>query len=426
MPETTWNHALEHVSRTDVGLRRANNQDAMAVMVATDETSWSQRGHVFLVADGMGAHAAGELASKLAADGIPHTYSKLRDQAPPDAIRRAIVETNSLIHGRGKADAEFHGMGTTCSVLLILPQGALVAHVGDSRVYRLRGERIEQLTFDHSLVWEMMAAGQVSGNERDHVHIPKNIITRSLGPNPDVKVDLEGPFSLEVGDRFLLCSDGLSGQVTDEEIGAILRVLPLDEATEVLIDLANLRGGPDNITVVAVHVTGEQLTRAAGVPFTIPSEKPTTRVHPALWGVAGVCLFAALVLGLMEKTMPAILALAGGVVAAAMGIIQRLGDRRVRGYVVAGGQLGQGPHRAYDAKADEAVVAGLAAMADQLRDAAQREPWNVDWRQFDALEKSAAAAAEKGQFDEALADHGRAIRLMMGQLRQQRDRAAEA
>ena len=90
MPETTWNHALEHVSRTDVGLRRANNQDAMAVMVATDETSWSQRGHVFLVADGMGAHAAGELASRIAAEKVPYLYRKYRELSPPEATARGI------------------------------------------------------------------------------------------------------------------------------------------------------------------------------------------------------------------------------------------------------------------------------------------------------------------------------------------------
>ena len=95
----------------------------------------------------------------------------------------------------------------------MLPQGALVAHVGDSRVYRLRGQRLEQLTFDHSLVWEMSAAGQVPKDALPGF-VPKNIITRSLGPHADVQVDLEGPFPLEVGDTFLLCSDGLSGQVT--------------------------------------------------------------------------------------------------------------------------------------------------------------------------------------------------------------------
>jgi protein phosphatase len=217
----SWNNFLEQASLSDVGLRRSNNQDSFCIAPAGDQRDWRERGHVFMVADGMGAHAAGELASKLACDGVPHTYHKLLDRGAPDALRQAIVETNGRIFGRGEANAEFHGMGTTCSVLAILPQGALIGHVGDSRIYRLRGTRLDQLTFDHSLVWEMEASGQLpAGNPGNFV--PKNIITRSLGPHSEVKVDLEGPFPLEVGDTFLLCSDGLSGQVRDDQIGVIL------------------------------------------------------------------------------------------------------------------------------------------------------------------------------------------------------------
>ena len=150
------------------------------------------------VCDGMGAHAAGELASQMAVDGIPHTYLKLADQPAPDALRKSIVEANHQIHHRGQANIDFQGMGTTASVLALLPQGALVAHVGDSRVYRLRGQRLDQLTFDHSLVWEMSAAGQVPKDALPGF-VPKNIITRSLGPHAEVQVDLEGPFPLGSG-----------------------------------------------------------------------------------------------------------------------------------------------------------------------------------------------------------------------------------
>ncbi len=197
----------------------------------------------------MGAHAAGELASKLAAGGIPHTYHKLLDHVPPEALRQAVIESNAHIHGRGEANAEFHGMGTTTSVLVLLPQGAIVAHVGDSRVYRFRHGRLEQLTFDHSLVWEMMATGQLPAGDVANF-IPKNIITRSLGPHAEVKVDLEGPFGLEAGDVFLLCSDGLTGQVKDEQIAAILGSMAPARRPAPCVDLANLQGGPDNITVL--------------------------------------------------------------------------------------------------------------------------------------------------------------------------------
>src|SRR5438045_2014447 len=152
---------LKHASVSDLGMRRTNNQDAIAVAVTDDVATWAARGHLLIVADGMGAHAAGELASKLSADGVPHLYHKYRELSPPDALRRAIVETNTEIHRRGMANPDFHNMGTTTSVLVLLPQGALAAHVGDSRIYRLRGDTISQLTFDHSLQWELKASGQL-------------------------------------------------------------------------------------------------------------------------------------------------------------------------------------------------------------------------------------------------------------------------
>ena len=139
---------------SDVGLRRTNNQDNMGVMMASNADLWQRRGHLFLVADGMGAHAAGEYASKLAVDHVPHTYHKEPDASAATAIRKAIEEANHIIPARGQANPDFQGMGTTCSALIMLPEGAMVAHVGDSRVYRLRSNRLEQLTFDHSLVWE--------------------------------------------------------------------------------------------------------------------------------------------------------------------------------------------------------------------------------------------------------------------------------
>ena len=184
-------------------------------------------------------------------------------------------------------------MGTTCSVLTLLPQGAVVAHIGDSRVYRLSQNRLEQLTFDHSLVWEMKAAGQLTSEEESAGKIPKNVITRSLGPYSECKVDLEGPFPVQVGDTFLLCSDGLTGVITDAEIGAILANLSPDEAARVLIDLANLRGGPDNITVVIVKVIHSQLTtNGHTLPVKNHAKKSGQPVWPFLWAIfAGATFF---------------------------------------------------------------------------------------------------------------------------------------
>src|SRR5262249_45104221 len=153
---------------------------------------------------------------------------------------------------RGQQNKEFEGMGTTATALLLRPEGAWIAHVGDSRAYRVRGGMIEQLSFDHSLVWELARRQNISPDALQG--IPSNVIVRSLGPEPLVQVDLEGPHPVQAGDLFLLCSDGLSGPVSDREIGAVARALPPHEACRCLVDLANLNGGPDNITAVVVRV----------------------------------------------------------------------------------------------------------------------------------------------------------------------------
>src|SRR5207249_10699397 len=146
---------------------------------------------------------------------------------------------------------DFHGMGTTATALILRADGAWVGHVGDSRVYRIRAGMIEQLSFDHSLVWELARRQQKAPEEMQG--IPPNVIVRSLGPEPLVQVDVEGPHPIQPGDAFLLCSDGLSGQVSDREIGAVVSALPPSEACEFLVHLANLQGGPDNITVAIIR-----------------------------------------------------------------------------------------------------------------------------------------------------------------------------
>src|SRR3954470_9511738 len=280
---------LKHAALSDLGMRRTNNQDSIAMVVTDDVATWATRGHLMIVADGMGAHAAGELARKLGVDKIPHIYFKLRDLYPPAALRQAIREANTAIHAKGQSSIGFHGMGTTCSCLVLLPQGALVAHIGDSRIYRLHGDVLEQLTRDHSLVWEMADAGQMSEADVPS-YIPKNVITRSLGPHASVHIDLEGPYSAESGDKFLICSDGLSGPVTDEEIGVILYCMNPDDATETLVDLANFRGGPDNISVVVAQVDGA--VPQAAMAHQEVGDAPKTERWPTvpLWIAAGAFL----------------------------------------------------------------------------------------------------------------------------------------
>jgi PPM family protein phosphatase len=248
-----WEQNIEYAAVSDIGFRRRNNQDSYCVHIADNRDYWNQRGHLFLVADGMGGHAVGELASKIAADTIPHTFEKLRDRPLEDALREAVITGNHAIYERGELNRDFARMGTTCTTLVLHPRGASVAHVGDSRAYRIRGDRIEQLTFDHSLQWELLRQGRMSPEEI-FLREPRNVITRSLGPNAEVLVDVEGPYPVLPHDAYLLCSDGLSTLVKDEEMGVIVRELPPAEACQFLVDLANLRGGTDNITVVVVRV----------------------------------------------------------------------------------------------------------------------------------------------------------------------------
>lgn len=265
------------------------NQDALDFQLA-DESEWASMGHRFVVADGMGAHAAGELASRLAVEEVARHYAESSEparQALPDALKAA----NRSIHERGQSDRQLYNMGTTCSSLLLLPAGALVAHVGDSRVYRLREGEIQQLTFDHSLVWEMRAAGQVH-EVAGTANIPRNVITRCLGPHSDVEVDTEGFFSVQKGDTFLLCSDGLTGRISDAEIGAISSSLDPESAVDFLINLANLRGGSDNITVILVRVISDSLASAGELRDTDDSDK---RTNPAWWLAIGTGLIVALV-----------------------------------------------------------------------------------------------------------------------------------
>ncbi len=424
-----WSDCLEFVALSDVGMRRANNQDAHAEVLAPDSEAWFSRGHLFIVCDGMGAHAAGELASKMAADGIPHTYLKMRDQPAADAIRKSIEEVNNQIHLRGQANPDFQGMGTTASALVLLPQGAVAAHVGDSRVYRLRGKKLEQLTFDHSLVWEMSAAGQVPKDALPGF-VPKNIITRSLGPHPDVKVDLEGPFPLEPGDTFLLCSDGLSGQVSDAEIGAILQCLSPEEAAQVLIDLANLRGGPDNSTVIIVHIKGSAMTPAGGVqadPLSVcreaDSPAPAKRSLKAFWIVAALCIAVAIGFGLAQLTIPAVGALIVAIVIAFIAGLQLLPQpQREVQYLAPGARLGRGPHSVVEAEPSADLVAQLVSMIAQLREAATEEHWSVDWNKFNRLDQQGKAAVDRRDFKTAVHEYATALRFMMNELRNQRAR----
>jgi protein phosphatase len=245
-------------ARTDVGMKREHNEDSFLV---------NEDLGLFVVCDGMGGHAGGETASRLAVQTIEKELisAKLRTDDPfsvqvplaesplAGALREAVEGACAAVFRSSRANPELAGMGTTCITLLVHGDHALLGHVGDSRAYLVRDGEVFQLSEDHSLVNEQVRAGLLTEEEARHSRL-KNIITRSVGFEEDVLVDVLG-VETRAGDRFLLCSDGLSNLVETDEIRDALAQDDLAQVPELLIQLANSRGGDDNITVVAVHRT---------------------------------------------------------------------------------------------------------------------------------------------------------------------------
>lgn len=361
---------------THVGMRRGINQDCVLAAPALSRDQWTRQGHLFVVADGMGAHAAGELASKLATDIIVQTYRK-HAGPPQEALVQAIQEANRQIHLRGQADDEFRGMGTTVCALVLLPGQAVLANVGDSRIYRLRQGVLEQLTFDHSLLWELRAAQNLHLGSDELVYIPRNVITRSLGPHPEVKVDVYALEDVQAGDVFVLCTDGLSGPVSDEMIGKVAALFPPDEAARLLVHLANYHGGPDNISVIVVRV--DQIETQSST-----SSRRKSGPIPAVVGAAsalGTAVLASVAAWawLVHRSVWAFAALVGALGVALVGLSAtwRLGRRQADRPQE--GILRTGPYQSAPAHPDEAFAETLGRALDDLLRRGMQEGWRVEW-----------------------------------------------
>jgi protein phosphatase len=404
---------IEYASVTDTGIRRPQNEDNHAVLLAVDSEQWQRQGHIFLVADGMGGHAVGELASELAAGIIPHTYHKNAGEGPSAALRKAFLEANASIHARGQQNLDFKGMGTTTTVLVLQPEAAWIGHVGDSRAYRVRQGQIEQLTFDHSWVWELAKRQRVSPESLKG--IAANYINRSLGPDPLVQVDIEGPHPLQPGDSFVLCSDGLSNQVTDQEIGAIVSVLPPAEASRLLMQLANLRGGPDNITVVVVHIRGEETPGAAPAP---PGRSWTwlRRIWPLVALFLGVVLAAqAVVLSALHPgevstgTKWVFLFAAVTILAGLAGLALNYFREKRRPLLPVEHRPLQ-VYRQTSCRVDRPLVDRMAHAEAALNRWARNKSWGVDWDANQKHQEQAEAALRQGDLPGAFREYCRAVR----------------
>ncbi len=272
-----------HVSvfgKTDLGRTRDHNEDTFLVADLSRRVSSLQpdmrehevgpRGSLFMVADGMGGAAAGEVASRMAADAV---FSHMTSVWPEDneisaqrfayRMKEAVELANNRIHTHAREHPEVRGMGTTATVAGIFGSDLYLAQVGDSRAYLVRNGQITQITKDQSLMQRLVEAGEITEEEAEQSE-RRNIILQALGPDPRVKVDLTRQ-SLCRNDLLILCSDGLSGQVKKEEICEITgSTTDLMEVCAKLIDLANERGGPDNITAIAARFGGNGLAEPDG------------------------------------------------------------------------------------------------------------------------------------------------------------------
>lgn len=280
--------------RTHTGSVRDHNEDAISTVLdwrgelgLTDD-DLTLRGHLFAVADGMGGHAAGEVASHMAVETLFRTY--YAGASPPSGgahsamLSDAIAAANTALIQQAQADSAQAGMGTTLVAALLHGRNLLVANVGDSRAYLFRNRQLTQITHDHSWVAEQLAAGMLSAEDAAR-HPNRNVITHSLGPDRDPTPDL---FHLTVqpGDRLLLCTDGLSNIIPRAELSEFLASYPSDQAADILLERALERGAPDNVTLALLDFPGEDAHH---------------RRRFWLWLLPGLALIAALIFLLRDR-----------------------------------------------------------------------------------------------------------------------------
>ncbi|MFH1197545.1 MAG: protein phosphatase 2C domain-containing protein [bacterium] len=260
------NLKIVYAGKSDVGLVRSENQDSFGKFPEDNNDMYSEKGVLFIVADGIGGHSNGKEASQLAIDTVKEKYFSSSVDGSPGSLRLAIEEANTNIFSKSSTDSQFKRMGTTCSTLVIRNENGFVGHVGDSKVFHISKNNITQLTRDHTLVGEMMKHGIISNKEAKQ-HPDRSTLLRALGGEPAVDVDIIENFSVQAGDRFVLCTDGLAN-VNSAEIKEIACSLSPYDACDKLIGLAKDRGGKDNVTVLVIEIAVENIKRQTAPPFT--------------------------------------------------------------------------------------------------------------------------------------------------------------
>lgn len=429
---------VQYASRTDVGMRRAANQDSLTVRLCTEKDEWEQCGHLFAVADGMGGHSVGDLASRISVENLPLAYFKQDAESIPQRLKAAIVAANRAINDKARENPEFADMGTTCSTLALSQHGAFVGHVGDSRVYRVRNGTIDQLSFDHSLQWEMVRQGKATIENVDMLH-PRNVITRCLGPDQNVNIDIERPFHVQAGDRYVICSDGLTGHLSDNEIGAIAESMPPSEAARLMINLANCRGGADNVTVVAIKV--EKYPTIHGDFVDAPKLQAIDTPKPATSSGKGKAILsqASLILFLMLGTIGLVLLALKQVPLGLILICPALILGFIRLIFVTGRDSDveekppsltetadmqlpkrvpsvESPYRSTSAAVEDRFVEFLAQAHSELTQAAKENGWKVDFDALNDLHRKAHDAAKRKKPDVSIRMRAKAIDELMKEL----------
>ena len=248
---------IETASLTDVGLQRENNEDSLLYWEPDTDQEFRRKGRLAIVADGMGGYEGGQEASRIAVETVRHLYDRDFVGDPQAVLLNAFLAAHDSIQRYAFEHPQFYGMGTTCTALAIVDRQLYFAHVGDSRLYLVRGESISKLTRDHSYVGRLVESGIVRSEDAES-HPQRHILTAALGSGHEIFPQVsEQPVTLEENDVLILCTDGLWGVVGDQDLAQAARIRPLSDACMKLVRMALERGGPDNVTVQLLRVSAK-------------------------------------------------------------------------------------------------------------------------------------------------------------------------
>lgn len=287
---TAGKFIVNAVMKTDVGLVRSENQDFGAYTNPDEESASKPGGRLMIVADGMGGHRGGATASRLATETVKAQYLGSETEDVATALADSMTRANAIVFSESQSNADLRGMGTTTSALVVRDGNAWFGHVGDSRIYLVRGDEIRQLTDDHSLVATMVREGLLSAEEAEN-HPRRNVLQRSLGVAEEVEADVRGPFPVQEGDIFILCSDGLHGLVKQAEMLEVAK-MPIAQAAAEFVRRTLDRGAPDNVTVIVAKVEREGGEQASGEDTLVATSPGLEDTHrkvdppPAVTGAA--------------------------------------------------------------------------------------------------------------------------------------------